>query len=1429
MSRLGETLAAYVDGVDAAKDIRKESILEQVAFTLSNRRTSFQWRTVVVAEQTKDLKHQLRNLLKPTRASKSPNILFCFTGQGAQWYAMGRELLGYEVYEASVRNADSYLKSIGAHWGVLEELNMSKANSRIGKPEFSQPLCTVLQIALVDLLRHWNILPNVVVGHSSGEIGAAYAMGALSAQDSWKIAFHRGRLAADLRVIAPQAKGGMMAVGLSEAEVAPYLEKLRASDSVVLSVACINSPSNVTISGDTSRLTELESLLKADAVFARRLAVENAYHSSHMECIADAYLQSIEDIKPISKDDPTANVMMISTVTGKKVESKDLGPAYWVSNMVSPVNFVSAIEGAVAPKRERRKKHGEIDVIVEVGPHAALEGPIKQTLTEVKRKENVIYLTAIRREESAQYTALQLAGTLWSRGADVKLDRANSSKSTPPLLVPLSDMPKYPWNHGTRYWHEAAPSKSHRFRHAPRTDLLGYPVQEFSMLAPQWKNVLYLTELPWISDHKVRGNDVFPAAGMVCAALEGARQIADKSRVVKNFEIRDISITRALVIPASDPGVDVFTRLNPQKTGHLQADMSPWYEFSFSSLEMSEVQESKYVEHARGYITINYLSSSKETFSTSKEYSEETATIRNEYKTVKSSSKIDVSKSTHYTNAMEMGFEYGPTFQGLTSAKIAHGQTSFTIEITDTAASMPADFEYEHLLHPSTLDAAFQSSFQAMRISTGKVSESMVPTGFQCLRVSAQMPKGAGTQLVGFSKAHRTGYRDSVATIMISDVSWEQTMLEIHNLSFTGLGDDGNELIDDDQAASIRKLCTQVLWKADIDLLDVRKENPQLLCSQDIWSPREFDKWGFIATKATAVFMKRALSSLTADVEHNLPAPHFRHLVQWMRDRYSAMQSGKLDYQDGADWLNMSIEDEDEAIAMYTETYPEDGLLVCAIGQNLPAILQGSVQPLEIMLQNDMLSNIYAESRLLRSGLSMFKEWFDIQGHKYPDMKILEVGVGTGSITLPILQVLGGNAGSTPRFGSYYITDISPGWIEKARDSFKSWQGLLEFKTLNIEEDVLEQGFQAESFDIIAASNVLHATKRIDVTLANCFKLLKPGGKLVVGEMTSSQNCIGLAFGTLPGWWLSEDGRKGGPLMTQAEWHRQLQSSGYSGFDMVVGAKDSTGDAKFSMMVSSKPISNETTDLQQVVVIQPKSESCISLDISTKLRETLSDIRFEVVDLETASSRATAGDFLKPGLNVVSLLESDKHLISCCSKESFEAVKNVILHSTKLLWVTCHASKDGVRKPESCAITGLLRAAKSENGRQFLQELHLQKRNSSESADAAKIIGRVLTSSWAADEYTKYEDEIVEANDILTIPRLSDEEHMNRMLRNIGVMPQPEPQPLSSVIWPLTLTIGKSGFLETLHFVSDHTVLAPLAADEVLIDVKAAALNQKYV
>ena len=653
LGRLGESHAAFLQDLMQSKSSGADALLDGMAFTLGTRRSAFQWRTAVTGTTATDLANRLLEVPKPLRASKPPKLLFCFNGQGSQWHAMGRELLSHEVYRRSVAAADEYFPSLGASWSVLKELSAPEDTTNVNKPQFSQPLCTVIQIALVDLLRHWNIFPSIVVGHSSGEIAASYAFGALSREDCWKISFHRGRLASEISVIAPHVNGSMMAIGLGENEIRPYMAKLILSEADILTVACVNSPSSITVSGDTTILGQVESLLREDKIFCRRLAVENAYHSAHMRHIESAYLESLQNIRPLS---PATGITMISSVTGESIAAEKLGPAYWVDNLVSPVRFLNAVESAFKKTKGERRQRGAraIDTVVEIGPHGALQSAMKQILTKLSKVQDTTYLTVLRRGHSATNTALEMAGVLWCKGAKVDLLRVNSLQETPNWQIPLTELPKYPWNHENRYWHESTQSKGHRFRHAPRNDLLGAPIQEFNWLEPTWKNTIRLSEQPWIADHKIRGNDVLPAASMVCAALEGVRQIADKSKIVARFEFQDIVIGRALLIPPSDPGLEVFTRLTPQRNG-IRASTGPWYHWTFVSLEISDSKKRNYVEHASGLVSITYRSESSET--TEKI---DTRIAARRFLASKEKCTQKVSPEEHYRSTANMGFEYGP-------------------------------------------------------------------------------------------------------------------------------------------------------------------------------------------------------------------------------------------------------------------------------------------------------------------------------------------------------------------------------------------------------------------------------------------------------------------------------------------------------------------------------------------------------------------------------------------------------------------------------------------------------------------------------------------------------------------------------------------------------------------------------------------------
>ena len=329
-----------------------------------------------------------------------------------------------------------------------------------------------------------------MVGHSSGEIAAAYCAGALSRESAWKLAYYRGQL-------RPQ-DGSMMAVGLPELAIQPYLER-PSKGRVVL--ACVNSPRSLTLSGDPSGIDELCEIFNQESIFARKLKVDTAYHSHHMKMVADKYLSDIRDVSPLAKK-VNDNVKMFSSVTCKLVEHSAMGPEYWVENLVSTVRFSEAVQAlyqySPGKPRRRQRNTGFVDTWLEIGPHSSMRGPVKQILT----RPDIAYDSVLQRDKSATITAMQAAGQLWTLGYPVKIFAVNTPsepiRKPPPILV---DLPPYAWNQSVRYWSEPKLSMAHRFRKHPRHDLLGAPLETSDK--PTWRHFLRMPENPWMEDHKV--------------------------------------------------------------------------------------------------------------------------------------------------------------------------------------------------------------------------------------------------------------------------------------------------------------------------------------------------------------------------------------------------------------------------------------------------------------------------------------------------------------------------------------------------------------------------------------------------------------------------------------------------------------------------------------------------------------------------------------------------------------------------------------------------------------------------------------------------------------------------------------------------------------------------------------------------------------
>ncbi len=250
---------------------------------------------------------------------------------------------------------------------------------------------------------------------------------------------------------------------------------------------------------------------------ANDFAVEVAYHSHHMTHVAKEYADAISDIKV----QPGCEVEFFSSVTGKKEAASELGPDYWVSNMLNEVKFRQSLrklclETSSGKKAGKRGLQSGIDDIIEIGPHSALAGPIKHTIQADERLKaaSITYHAALTRNKNAVDTTLNMLCSLFTLGYSLNMAGINRAVTTETPCV-LVDLPSYPWNHSNSYWHESRKSKAYRNRPFARTDLLGALERTASSIEPRWGNHIRLSEIPWVRDHKIQSNIVYPAAGYI--------------------------------------------------------------------------------------------------------------------------------------------------------------------------------------------------------------------------------------------------------------------------------------------------------------------------------------------------------------------------------------------------------------------------------------------------------------------------------------------------------------------------------------------------------------------------------------------------------------------------------------------------------------------------------------------------------------------------------------------------------------------------------------------------------------------------------------------------------------------------------------------------------------------------------------------------
>lgn len=416
-----------------------EQYSENLARHLAIRRSSMQWRYSFVAISHSGLLSRTSGHIQGTRTAQRRQIVFIFTGQGAQWPGMGQELLGSShIFTNSIMKSDVMLRNLGASWSLVDQMKLDASSSRVHQSEIAQPISTALQIALVDHLASIGICPNVVVGHSSGEIGAAYAAGSLSHASAIIVSYYRSFVSEICRQMIP-AKGAMLTVSLNEEQLSPLCTGVRSG---TVEIACINSPSSTTVSGDEVAILELSEDLTNSGVVNKRLNVDTAYHSHHMQLAAFDYrrLLAITDHQSVRD-----GIHFISKVIAD-LKTDGFGSDYWVENLVSKVRFSDALRRYVHLDGDSTAggSNSPARFILEIGPHKVLGSPIRQSIMQIADHFPYQYHSILVRDRNAVQTTLEVVGKLFDHGHSVDLASANALQKRQGKHEILQNFPSYP-------------------------------------------------------------------------------------------------------------------------------------------------------------------------------------------------------------------------------------------------------------------------------------------------------------------------------------------------------------------------------------------------------------------------------------------------------------------------------------------------------------------------------------------------------------------------------------------------------------------------------------------------------------------------------------------------------------------------------------------------------------------------------------------------------------------------------------------------------------------------------------------------------------------------------------------------------------------------------------------------------------------------
>ncbi|KAI0014647.1 putative polyketide synthase [Xylariomycetidae sp. FL0641] len=1222
-----------------------------LAWTLRHRRSLLGWRVSFAASSLDELRRLLRACEEDTAGiglkalpHSHNRIHGIFTGQGAQYARMGAALLEMsQKAREIIHQLEAYLSELpdgdAPSWSLEAELLASK-DSRIHQSVISQPLCTAVQILLVDLLCLGGVRFHAVVGHSSGEIAAAYSAGLISARDAMCIAYYRG-----MHLQHAPANGAMVAVGTSIEDASELCADELFEGRIV--VAANNSPSSVTIAGDEDAIGELETVLEDDKLFHRRLRVDRAYHSPHMLSIYEPYVASLRRCNISTRVPGPESATWYSSVyegmTG--AELNGLEATYWAENMVKPVLFANAVSSEFA------KQPGP-DVALEIGPHPALKGPFGQ-VSEVCLGKGLPYHGTLHRERDAVEAMSSAFGFLWTlldpscvNLGTYEWEMAGIPQGNRGTLV--KDLPRYTWNHSARYWHESGRSRRMRTRRRQVHPLLGDLSPDTSARNMFWKQVVKIDEMRWLTGHRIDNRVVFPAAGYICTAIEASRCIAESPRLV---EFHDFQIPQAASFDDETQGFEAhisMTSIKPQRSNRLSADFTYSVSMPGDHADRLFVAARCRVEITTGRPDPFLLPARR-------------ATLPN---------MLDVEPERFYTSLHNLGYGFSGDFQSLGAMYRKHHESTCLVKM---GLANVEEGEENLLIHPAKLDTTLQSIILAHGHPFDEELRTLhLPTSFAKIRVNpAALCAEAGQQPPSTAAVdatvHEKGTEEQVIT---GDVSLHlgvksNTALQLLGATFKPM----TATVDPDD----RKVFSKVYWirsqpngeeaARDIELTQHHHDLPELLERIALFFLGEFER----------------LFPPDHQARSDFPNNWYFKFARYTRLEY---EGGRNPMARGT-WRGDTLGDVIEACKPFSHV--PDVRIMLLVGTQMPRVFVGETTILEQFRASDILDEYYTSGLGVKEAAEWVGQSVKQIADRHAHMHILEIGAGTGGGTEAVLGHI------SQEYLSYTYTDVSTAFLDSAGSKFAQHRGMI-FGTLDVERTPSDQGYEEGTYDTIVAFLVLHAISDIERCLSNIRSLLKPGGYLVVAEGHDSWNGFaraGFIWGTLPGWWLRPDARQTlSPHLTPSQWDKALRATGFSGVE-------SSLPSELQRTLSMFCFVSQAVDHDIAMLRRPLTEPVIPLPTKCSLAgsaiETLAlvggktpftaSLIEKLLDIFVGKGLAleahhfkTLGDVDYDVVNstatVISLTELDQPIFKSMTPETFLSLKTMFETGKTILWVT---------------------------------------------------------------------------------------------------------------------------------------------------------------